>query len=124
MLPFLEQWIRLAVVPGPTPFLLSSTFLKQIQAVIDTEQGTMYSKVLKKHLHMDQSPKNLFLMGLNQLWTNLMEASEHAQTFAADFNVKTEVSESGSLQSEGFDHHVRHATCPKSSSNTRLAATA
>ena len=51
-----------AVVPGPTPFLLSSTFLKQIRAVIDTDEGTMYGKVLHKNLPMERSAKNLFLM--------------------------------------------------------------
>ena len=47
MLPLQKGWFRIAVVPGPTPFLLSSTFLKQIKAVIDTEEGTMWSKAFK-----------------------------------------------------------------------------
>jgi hypothetical protein len=38
VLPLQKGWFRIAVVPGPTPFLLSSAFLKQIQAVIDTEE--------------------------------------------------------------------------------------
>ena len=85
MLPIQKGWFRIAVVPGPTPFLLSSAFLKQIQAVIDTEEGTMWSKALRKFLTLERSPKNLFLMDLNQLWDDSFsgesgEASCMAQT--------------------------------------------
>eukprot|EP00434_Breviolum_minutum_P003306 symbB.v1.2.002908.t1/scaffold115.1/size320724/8 len=41
---------------------------KTIQAVIDTDQGTLWSKVLKKELIVDITPKNLFLLDINQLW--------------------------------------------------------
>ena len=85
VLPIQKGWFRIAVVPGPTPFLLSSAFLKQIQAVIDTEEGTMWSKALRKFLTLERSPKNLFLMNLNQLWDDSFsgesgEASCMAQT--------------------------------------------
>ena len=68
MFPLHDQWFRVAVVPGPTPFLLSSTFLNQIRAVIDTEAGTLWSKMLKKQLVLERTAKNLFLMDVNQLW--------------------------------------------------------
>ena len=59
---------RIAVVPGNTPFLLSSSFLKGIKAVIDTDKGVLYSKRLKRQLDIVSSNKNLFLMDINQLW--------------------------------------------------------
>ena len=68
LFPLHDQWFRIAVVPGPTPFLLSSTFLNQIRAVIDTEAGTLWSKMLKKQLVLERTSKNLFLMDVNQLW--------------------------------------------------------
>ena len=68
LFPLHDQWLRIAVVPGPTPFLLSSTFLNQIRAVIDTEAGTLWSKMLKKQLVLERTAKNLFLMDVNQLW--------------------------------------------------------
>ena len=68
MFPLHDQWFRVAVVPGPTPFLLSSTFLNQIRAVIDTEAGTLWSKMLKKQLVLERTSKNLLLMDINQLW--------------------------------------------------------
>ena len=87
------------MVPGPTPFLLSSTFLKQIQAVIDTEEGTMWSKALQKYLVMDRSPKNLFLMDLNQLWNDEhdSEASCMAQTELSHAVKTNDSSSQGSL---------------------------
>ena len=69
LLPLQGSWFQIAVVKGNTPFLLSSNFLrKTIQAVIDTDQGTLWSKRLKKALIIDITPKNLFLLDINQLW--------------------------------------------------------
>ena len=56
------------MVPGNTPFLLSSSFLREIKAVIDTDKGVLYSKRLKRQLDIVSSNKNLFLMDINQLW--------------------------------------------------------
>ena len=68
LLPLGETFFRIAIVPGKTPFLLSSSFLKGIGAVIDTEEGTMWSKKLQKQLVVEQTSKNLFMMDINQLW--------------------------------------------------------
>lgn len=68
MIPLHDQWFRIAIVPGLTPFLLSSTFLIQIRAVMDTEAGTLWSKLLNKQLILERTSKNLFLMDVNQLW--------------------------------------------------------
>lgn len=68
--PLRDQWFRIAIVPGKTPFLLSSAFLKGIKAVIDTDQETMWSKMLNRHLQVTRTAKNLFLLDLNQLSEN------------------------------------------------------
>ena len=68
LLPLRGQWIRIAIVEGNTPFLLSSSFLKCIKAVIDTEEGTLWSKLLGRFLHIERNTKELFLMDINQLW--------------------------------------------------------
>ena len=68
LLPLKGQWIRIAIVNGNTPFLLSSSFLKCIKAVIDTEEGTLWSKLLDRFLHIERNTKELFLMDINQLW--------------------------------------------------------
>ena len=68
MLPLQGKWFRIAIVPGKTPFLLSSTFLKQIGAVIDTEDDTLWSKKLKRFIPVERTAKNLYLMDINHLW--------------------------------------------------------
>ena len=67
LLPLGHAKFRIAIVPG-TPFLLSSSFLKGIKAVIDTDTGVLWSKSLNKELMVSQSNKNLFLMDISQLW--------------------------------------------------------
>ncbi len=71
LLPVLDSWFRIAIVNGNTPFLLSSEFLrKTLKAVIDTEQGTIWSKTLNRSLDVDVNSKNLFLMDISQLWSD------------------------------------------------------
>ena len=70
LLPLGPVKFRIAIVPGKTPFLISSSFLKGIKAVIDTDQGTLWSKTLNKELAIEQTHKNLFLMDISQLWND------------------------------------------------------
>ena len=122
MLPLQKGWFRIAVVPGPTPFLLSSTFLKQIKAVIDTEEGTMWSKALNRNLVMERSAKNLFLMDLNQLWDHDVadsidvEASCVAQTALSDGSRTNAAESQGSLGESEHNASKRfevQISCPK-----------
>lgn len=74
LFPLNREWFRVAVVTGNTPFLLSSKFLRDsIGAVIDTVDGTMWSKKLQRNLSVELSPKNLFLLDINQLWEDLAD---------------------------------------------------
>ncbi len=68
LMPLGSVSFRIAVVPGNTPFLLSNSFLKGIQAVIDTDSETLWSKKLQRNLVITRTHKNLFLMDINQLW--------------------------------------------------------
>lgn len=70
LLPLGSSQFRIAIVPGNTPFLLSSSFLKGIQAVIDTDSCSMWSKKLNKYLPIEVNPKNLYLLDINHLWTS------------------------------------------------------
>ena len=98
---------RVAVVPGNTPFLLSSSFLKGIKAVIDTDEGILFSKLLQRELTITSSSKNLFLMDINQLWDpNYEEVTQGS----VSQDVTCFVSESKLHQltqpsSESFSHH-------------------
>ena len=85
LLPLGRAKFRIAVVPGRTPFLLSSSFLKGIQAVIGTDQGTMWSKTLNRELVITQSQKNLFLMDISQLWPTTSELQQVQKSDAVGF---------------------------------------
>ena len=43
--------LKIAVVPGSTPFLLSNTLLRAIGAVIDTSKKTIFAEVWQNHPH-------------------------------------------------------------------------
>ena len=72
LMPLGKVSFRIAIVPGQTPFLLSNSFLKGIKAVIDTDDETLWSKLLNKSLQITRTAKNLFLMDINQLWDTLI----------------------------------------------------
>ena len=85
LLPLGRAKFRIAVVPGRTPFLLSSSFLKGIKAVIDTDNGTMWSKTLNRELAITQSNKNLFLMDISQLWPTMPSNQQVQKSDATGF---------------------------------------
>ena len=85
LLPLGSHRFQIAIVEGQAPFLISSTFLKGIKAVIDTDLDYMWSKVLNRELKITRTSKNLILMDLNQLWEN-PEANVPVNPLAADPN--------------------------------------
>ena len=124
LLPLGSTHFRIAVVPGNTPFLLSSSFLKGIQAVIDTENGSMWSKKLGKYLPIEMSPKNLYLLDINQLWTEKIperQVQEAGIASAACPSVTVNKSEEGEGRIEPSQSTMfvcpkdqTPPTCPKS----------
>ena len=69
LFPLQGSWFRVAIVEGKTPFLLSSNFLRHtLKAVIDTDEGTLWSKTLRKILTITPTQKTRFLLDINQLW--------------------------------------------------------
>ena len=94
LLPLGETFFRIAIVPGKTPFLLSSSFLKGIGAVIDTEEGTMWSKKLQKQLVVEQTSKNLFMMDINQLWKPEPQEQQVQNSYVAGLIQSSESCES------------------------------
>ena len=69
VIPFSGFRLKIAVVPGDTPFLLSNTLLRAIGAVIDTDQSRMWSSKLQRDIPLHLTQKGLFLMDLNDLVT-------------------------------------------------------
>lgn len=59
--------LRIAVVPGKTPFLISNTLARALKAQIDTDQHRLHSPLLKQSVKLHLTPKGLFLIDVNQL---------------------------------------------------------
>ena len=96
ILPVHKAWFRIAVVPGQTPFLLSSSFLRTVQAAIDADAGTLWSKTLGMFLDTSKSPSNLMLLDINQLWPQDV-------SFVQDTVQVQGSKETHSLQTESFE---------------------
>ena len=69
VIPFAGFRLKIAVVPGATPFLLSNTLLRAIGAVIDTDRNRLWSSKLQRDIPLHLTQKGLFLMDLNDLVT-------------------------------------------------------
>ena len=59
--------LKVAVVPGSTPFLLSNTLLRALGATIDTAHHTLHATKLRKSFQLNLTSKGLFLLDLNDL---------------------------------------------------------
>lgn len=59
--------LKVAVVPGTTPFLLSNTLLRTLGAVIDTRDQSMFCKLTRQTVPLKLSSSGLFLVDMNQL---------------------------------------------------------
>ena len=59
--------LKIAIVPGSTPFLLSNTLLRALESIIDTNQKTLFSKKLDMSFPLQLTSKGLFLLDLNDL---------------------------------------------------------
>ena len=59
--------LKVAVVPGQTPFLLSNTLVRALKAQIDTDRQMIHSPLLKQSVNLHLTPKGLFLIDVNQL---------------------------------------------------------
>ena len=59
--------LKIAIVPGETPFLLSNTLLRAIGAIIDTERKVLKSTLMKREIPLTLTSKGLFLLDLNEL---------------------------------------------------------
>ena len=105
LMPLGSVSFRIAVVPGNTPFLLSNTFLKGIQAVIDTDMETLWSKKLNRNLTITRTHKNLFLMDINQLWEDTPPKDLGNQCFASEMEENQQPNREGSSVEEPNEEH-------------------
>ena len=67
VLPIGNLKLKIAVVPGSTPLLLSNTLLRALSVVIDTENHWIMSHKLKHKVPLTLTDRSLFLLDVNQL---------------------------------------------------------
>ena len=61
VLPIHDLLLKIAVVPGSTPLLLSNTLLRALGATIDTEQKMIHAKRLQKNFPLTLTNKGLLV---------------------------------------------------------------
>lgn len=59
--------LRVAIVPGNTPFLISNTLVRALKSVIDTHQHQLRSPELQYPLNLELTERGLFLLDINEL---------------------------------------------------------
>ena len=67
VVPIFGLKLKIAIVPGSTPFLLSNTLLRTLGAVVDTQTQELFLKKCGKSIPLHLTPKGLFLLDLNDL---------------------------------------------------------
>eukprot|EP00435_Cladocopium_sp_Y103_P007040 s2925_g2.t1 len=84
--PLQDMLLKIAIVPGSTPFLISNTLIRAFQAVIDVERHVMWSKKYQCEYPLQLTSKGLFLIDLNDLAANTAKpaAMTPAETHLAD----------------------------------------
>ena len=74
IVPLGQLQLRIAIVPGETPFLLSNTLLRALQAKVDCVGHVLESPLLAQPVRLQLSSKGLFLIDLNELATQACRA--------------------------------------------------
>eukprot|EP00435_Cladocopium_sp_Y103_P055989 s1015_g18.t1 len=87
IIPVGGMWLKIAVVKGATPFLISNTLLRALGAIIDTSHHTLNIPKHNAKIQLQLSPKGLYLLDMNEL-TSIAPVPRSpdsvAETFAQD----------------------------------------
>ena len=67
VIPIGDLQLKVAIVPGGTPFLLSNSLMRVIRAQIDCQNRVIRSPLLSKPVSMQLTNRGLFLIDMNQL---------------------------------------------------------
>lgn len=81
VIPIGQLGLKVAVVPGETPLLLSNTLLRTLRATVDVAQKQLISPFLQKPVGMSLSPRGLFLVDVNELVMKARNDLMTAETF-------------------------------------------
>ena len=96
VVPICGLQLKIAIVPGAAPFLISNTLLRALGAMVDTGRNKL---VLPKHdteIPLQLSEKGLHLVDVNmllQVGPTSPQSSKVAETFAHESREKPEIAE-------------------------------
>ena len=98
--------LRVAIVPGSTPFLISNTLVRALRSIVDTHHQKLHSPFLKQPLNLELTERGLFLMDINELVKASIRVSHRSakqDTFVTE-DVQKNYSQSSSCvnQSQGI----------------------
>ena len=88
MVPIGPVWIRIAIVPSQTPFLLSNNVFCQLGAVIDTNQKSVFFERINCTVPLELSHRKLFLLDVCAL-ANIAQGTKYVKKG----NLKAETSQ-------------------------------
>ena len=70
--------LKIAVVPGGTPFLVSVTLMRALRAIINCQAKTVSSHMFKHDIPLELTPRGLFLIDINAVALAARQVSEQA----------------------------------------------
>ena len=84
VIPIGQLGLKIAIVPGQTPLLISNTLVRTLQSQIDTASHQLHSRHLTQPIKLHLSSKGLFLVDINDLALHSRGARVTAETFVHD----------------------------------------
>ena len=92
VIPIGNLMLKVAIVPGATPFLLSNTLMRALHASIDCRRQELQSPMFGQPVKLNLSNKGLFLINLNDITKacqfcpaqSPMQPTAPAETFVSD----------------------------------------
>ena len=114
VIPVGQMLLKVAVVPGETPFLLSNTLMRALKAQIDCSKQMLQSPMLKHGVKLTLTSRGLFLLDVNELIDATSEfdlrcqkAGKPIETFLAVEKTESHSCEQSTERSQVRESQVR-----------------
>jgi hypothetical protein len=105
-------WIRVEVVPGQTPFLLSNSVLRSLKAVVDVDGGMLWFKGSDDGVPLKSCRKNLMSVDFGKILELGKQGSKqedeiHVATHRTDHMKDTDMKHDEHMTTHESNHHPR-----------------
>jgi hypothetical protein len=104
VIPIGQVGLKVAIVPGGTPLLLSNSLLRTLKAQVDVSRKVLISPFLKKPVSLNLNGRGLFLVDINELALSSRATGPTAETFMHDALDAKSVQETGSSPARLSSH--------------------